>query len=56
MAFRLVLSGVAAALLASGGTLAHAQASAPHARTTADILRDAPASAWRHPDPTTCWP
>ena len=26
-------------------------ASAPHARTTADILRDAPASAWRRPDP-----
>ncbi len=47
-----------AALLAAGAIAAHAQASAPaatasapKARTTADILREAPASAWRHPDP-----
>ena len=48
----------AAALLAASAIAVQAQASAPAAaasapkpRTTADILRDAPAGAWRHPDP-----
>lgn len=48
----------AAALAGVTCALAHAQASAPaaaasasHARTTADIVREAPASAWRRPDP-----
>jgi peptidylprolyl isomerase len=49
---------VAAMLAAAGAPAAHAQASAPAAaasapkvRTTADIVREAPASAWRRPDP-----
>ena len=48
----------AAALACVTCALAHAQASAgasaasaPAARTTADIIKDAPASAWRRPDP-----
>ena len=48
----------AAAGLCAAVSIARAQASAPagaasapHVRTTADILRDAPASAWRRPDP-----
>ena len=49
-----------AGFLATAAAAGHAQASAPAAspaaaapkvRTTADILRDAPASAWRRPDP-----
>jgi len=44
-----------AGLLAVAALAAHAQAPAPAAparpRTTADILRDAPASVWRRPDP-----
>jgi peptidylprolyl isomerase len=44
-----------AGLLAASALGAHAQAaaaaSAPKPRTTADILRDAPASVWRRPDP-----
>lgn len=47
-----------AAVLAASAIAAHAQApapaaaaSAPKPRTTADILREAPASAWRRPDP-----
>src|SRR3954469_16571801 len=51
MPFQLVRSSVIAALLAASAACVHAQASAPHARSTADILRDAPASAWRRPDP-----
>jgi peptidylprolyl isomerase len=51
MPFQLVRSSAISALLAASAAVAHAQASAPHARTTADILRDAPASAWRRPDP-----
>ena len=51
MAFRLAPSAAVAALLAACTALASAQASAPRSRTTADILRDAPASAWRRPDP-----
>ena len=51
MASRLARAAAVAALLAASAALANAQASAPHVRTTADILRDAPASAWRHPDP-----
>jgi peptidylprolyl isomerase len=51
MAFRFARSAAVVALLAASAGLANAQASAPHMRTTVDILRDAPASAWRHPDP-----
>ena len=51
MASRLARSAAVAALLAASAALANAQASAPHVRSTAEILRDAPASAWRHPDP-----
>ena len=42
-----------AGLLAASALAAHAQAAAaaPKARTTADVLRDAPASVWRRPDP-----
>jgi len=52
------LSAVASLLVAAAA--AHAQASAPaatpaasapSARSTADIIREAPASAWRRPDP-----
>ena len=55
--FRL-LRLAAAAGLCGAAAIAHAQASAPagaasvpHVRTTADILREAPAGAWRRPDP-----
>jgi peptidylprolyl isomerase len=55
--FRLLRLAAAAGLCAVV-SIAHAQASAPagaasapHVRTTADIVRDAPASAWRRPDP-----
>jgi len=48
----------AAALACAACALAHAQASAPagaasapRVRTTADIVNEAPASAWRRPDP-----
>ena len=58
LAIRLIRRATVAGLLAAGSLVAYAQASAPAAaasapkpRTTADILRDAPASAWRHPDP-----
>jgi peptidylprolyl isomerase len=51
MPFQLVRSSAITALLAASAAFVHAQDSAPHARTTADILRDAPASAWRRPDP-----
>ncbi len=51
---RTALAGVCMAALAA----AHAQAAAPasaasaaHVRATADIIREAPASAWRRPDP-----
>ena len=50
--FRPLRLAVAAGLLAASAAGAHAQAaSAPQPRTTADILRDAPASVWRRPDP-----
>ena len=56
--FRLLRLAAAAGLCAAAASTAHAQASAPagaasapHVRTTADILREAPASAWRRPDP-----
>ena len=56
--FRFLRLAAAAGLCAATMSMAHAQASAPtgaasapHARTAADILRDAPASAWRRPDP-----
>lgn len=52
------LRRAAAAGLLAAAAGAHAQAaapasaaSAPRVRTTADIVRDAPASAWRRPDP-----
>src|SRR4051812_8552693 len=51
MRFRLVRSSAVAAILAASAAFVDAKASAPHPRTTADILRDAPASAWRRPDP-----
>ena len=45
----------AAAVLVAAASAAQAQASAPAAapkvRTSADIVREAPASAWRRPDP-----
>ena len=54
IASRFLRRSVVAGLLSAAALAAQAQASAPAAakpRTTADILRDAPASAWRHPDP-----
>jgi len=57
MSIRLARHLAAAAMLAAAAAV-HAQASAPAAaasapkvRTTADIVREAPASAWRRPDP-----
>ena len=59
LASRSLRLAAVAALLATGLASAHAQAasapaaasSAPKPRTTADIVREAPASAWRRPDP-----
>ena len=62
VAFRSLRLGAIAAVLIAGAADAQAQAasapaaaaaaaSAPKPRTTADILREAPASAWRRPDP-----
>jgi len=59
LASRSLRLAAVAALLATGLASAHAQAasapaaasSAPKLRTTADIVREAPASAWRRPDP-----
>jgi peptidylprolyl isomerase len=55
--FRLLRRPAVAGLLAAAAVAVHARAaapaaaSAPQGRTTADILREAPASAWRRPDP-----
>ena len=58
--FRSLRLAAVAGFLATVAAAGHAQASAPAAspaasapkgRTTADILREAPASAWRRPDP-----
>jgi cyclophilin family peptidyl-prolyl cis-trans isomerase len=58
--FRLLCHAAFGGLLVAAMAAAHAQASAPAAtpaasapkvRTTADIIREAPASAWRRPDP-----
>ncbi len=46
-----LLCASAGAFAAPPATPAASAASAPATRSTADILRDAPASAWRHPDP-----
>ena len=56
--FRLLRRAAVAGLILTATFAAHAQASAPASgasaptvRTTADIVREAPASAWRRPDP-----
>ena len=46
-----LLAALAVAAQAQAAAPAASAASAPKARTTADILREAPASAWRRPDP-----
>jgi cyclophilin family peptidyl-prolyl cis-trans isomerase len=55
LALRSLRLTLAAGLLAAGACAyaagAPAAASAPQPRTSADILRDAPPGAWRHPDP-----